>query len=523
MVTGRNVRWFSGVVIFPLAAWLALPGSFAFWPLLFVCLLPLLLWVSGGTGGKQAFGRGLLAGIIFYSLQLYWIVAVLTTFGGLPWIVSVLALLLLVFYMSIYLGLFSFCFYRLNSRGTTALLLAGIPAIWVGLDWLRSWIMSGFPWMDFGYGLWSVPEALQTADLLGHHGLTFMIVLVNLVVYISASRRFSLLQKIGSAALTALLLTGGWLYSQSRWAEMLDLVDQAAVAEVGIVQGNIEQTKKWSPEERRKTVDSYLELSDALAGDTTNKLDLVVWPETALPFYPQGNELLRPIKAFLENSGVTLLTGAPWYEVVDWEKRLFTYYNGSFMLAGSGEMGGYYFKSHLVPYGEYVPLKKYMPFLAPLVEAAGDFTPGSVGAPLESGPIRAGVLICYESIFPDIGRRWVENGANVLVNLTNDAWYGKSSAPHQSWAMTVLRAVETRRSLVRSANTGISGVIDPLGRVQSQSELFVAWAETVTVPLMTQQSVYAGGGFLFAPICAAVGILIFTAVQFMDQRQKKWY
>ena len=257
---------------------------------------------------------------------------------------------------------------------------------------------------------------------------------------------------------------------------MLDLVDEAAVAEIGIVQGNIEQAKKWSPEERRKTVDSYLELSDTLVGD--RKPDLIVWPETALPFYPQGNELLYPIKAFLRKSGVTLLTGAPWYEVVDWEKRLFSYYNGSFMLAGSGEMGGYYFKSHLVPYGEYVPLKKYMPFLAPLVEAVGDFTPGSVGPPLESGRIRAGVLICYESIFPDIGRRWVENGANVLVNLTNDAWYGKSSAPYQSWAMTVLRAVETRRSLVRSANTGISGVIDPLGRVRSQSKLFVAWAET---------------------------------------------
>lgn len=521
MATARNVEWFSGVVIFPLAAWLALPGSFALWPLLFVCLLPLLLWVSGAAGGRQAFGRGLLAGIIFYSLQLYWIVSVLTTFGGLPWIVSVLSLFLLVFYMSIYLGMFSFCFYRLNSKGFTYLLLAGVPAMWVGLDWVRSWFMSGFPWMDFGYGLWSVPEALQPADLLGHHVLTFMIVLVNLVVYIIVSRRFNLLQRVASAALVVLLLVSGWLYSQSRWAEMLNLIDEAAVAEIGIVQGNIEQAKKWSPEEQRKTVDSYLELSSTLIGN--KKPDLIVWPETALPFYPQGNELLWPIKAFLKRSGVTLLTGAPWYEVVDWEKRLFTLYNGSFMLAGSGEMGGYYFKSHLVPYGEYVPLKKYMPFLAPLVEAAGDFTPGIVGPPLETGQIKAGVLICYESIFPDIGRRWVENGVNVLVNLTNDAWYGKSSAPYQSWAMTVLRAVETRRSLVRSANTGISGVIDPLGRVQSKSKLFVAWADTSGVPLLTQQSVYVGGGFLFAPFCAAVGLLICTAVHVMDQRQKKWY
>ncbi|MEE4167010.1 MAG: apolipoprotein N-acyltransferase, partial [Desulfocapsaceae bacterium] len=413
-------------------------------------------------------------------------------------------------------------FSRFKDPMPVPLSLVGVPAAWVGLDWLRSWFLGGFPWMDFGYGLWSVPEALQTADLFGHHVLTFMIVLVNLVIYISVGRRFSGLQKIISAGVLVILLSGGLLYSRSRWTEVAQRVDNAAAAQIGIVQGNIEQVKKWSPEERLKTVESYLELSGSLvAGE--KKPDLLVWPETALPFYPRGNELLRPISSFLRQSAVTLLTGAPWYEVVDWEKRLFSYYNGAFMFSGLGVPGDSYFKSHLVPYGEYVPLKKYMPFLAPLVEAAGDFTPGIVGTPLAAGPARAGVLICYESIFADIGRRWVENGANLLVNLTNDAWYGKSSAPYQSWAMTVLRAVETRRSLVRSANTGISGIIDPLGRVQSRSELFVTWAETVSVPLMAGKTHYVSRGFLFAPVCAAVGFLLCIGAHVMDQRRKKWY
>jgi apolipoprotein N-acyltransferase len=480
MTIVRDVRWFKGVVIFPLAAWCALPGSFAFWPLLFICLLPLFLWLSEAEDGRGAFLRGLLAGIVFYSLQLYWIVSVLTTFGGLPFFVSVLALLLLVCYMSVYLGLFSYCFKRFNDTTPVTLGLVGIPAAWVGVDWLRSWFISGFPWMDFGYGLWSVPQALQIADLFGHHGLTFMVVLVNLVISIFIRHRFSGFQKIISAGVLVVLLSGGLFYSRNRWEDVIHRVDVAAAAEIGIVQGNIEQVKKWSPEERLKTVESYLQLSRSLVAGG-KKPDLLVWPETALPFYPRGNELLRPISTFLRQSDVTLLAGAPWYEVVDWEKRQFSYYNGAFIFSGSGVPGDSYFKSHLVPYGEYVPLKKYMPFLAPLVEAAGDFTPGVVGTPLAAGSVRAGVLICYESIFADIGRRWVENGANLLVNLTNDAWYGKSSAPYQSWAMTVLRAVETRRSLVRSANTGISGIIDPLGRVRSRSELFVAWAETARV------------------------------------------
>lgn len=519
MLTARKHRWLNGVLLFPLMAWLGLPGRFSLWPLLLICLFPLLFWLSEAANARQAFGRGLLAGMVFYVLQLYWIVSVLSTFGGLPWILSALSLLLLVFYMSVYLGLFSSLFYLLDRKTGFWLWLPAVPCLWVGLDWVRSWFISGFPWMDFGYGLWSVPEALQTADLFGHHFLTFMVVLLNLVLYILVCRRFSGIQKISSAALVLVLLGCGLLYSKKRWTEMLDLVDDAAVAEVGIVQGNIEQGKKWSPEERVKTVDSYIRLSEGLLEQKIP--DLIVWPETALPFYPRGNELINPVKAFVSRSGTSLLTGAPWYEIIDWDKRQFEYFNGAFMLTQTGEPGGRYFKSHLVPYGEYVPLKKYMPFLAPLVEAAGDFTPGVVGSPLETGRIKAGVLICYESIFADIGRHWVENGANVLVNLTNDAWYGKSSAPYQSWAMTVLRSVETRRSLVRSANTGISGVIDPLGRIKSESGLFVEWADTVEIPLMTQRSVFIAGGFLFGPICAAAGVLICIVVMGMDRLKNR--
>jgi apolipoprotein N-acyltransferase len=161
-------------------------------------------------------------------------------------------------------------------------------------------------------------------------------------------------------------------------------------------------------------------------------------------------------------------------------------------------------KSHLVPFGEYVPLKRYLPFIAPLVEGVGDFIPGKIENPPACKNGRIGVLICFESIFPDISRKWVDAGANIMVNITNDAWYGRSSAPHQTLAMTRMRAVETRRSVVRSANTGFSAFVDPLGRVVEMSPLFVPWQFTGRAYLMEGHTFFVRGGFAFAPGCLIV-------------------
>jgi apolipoprotein N-acyltransferase len=225
---------------------------------------------------------------------------------------------------------------------------------------------------------------------------------------------------------------------------------------------------------------------------------------------------------FVREKNLHLLTGAPWYEVEqDQNHRLISYYNGALLMGPEGILSGLYFKSHLVPYGEYVPLNNYLPFISPLVEAAGNFTPGSIEVPLIAGDIRAGVLICFESIFADIGRGWVNSGANVLINLTNDAWYGKSSAPYQSWAMTVYRAVETRRSMVRSANTGISGLVDPFGRIQSESDIFTTWSKVVAVPLMEGRTTFVQWGYLFAPVCLGLAVLIGLITMVRSRRSGK--
>jgi apolipoprotein N-acyltransferase len=276
--------------------------------------------------------------------------------------------------------------------------------------------------------------------------------------------------------------------------------------QMGVVQGNIDQSEKWSPENQQATLTAYLRNSQSLFVE--QHPDLIVWPETALPFYPQNYSDLGVLHGLVAQYDTALLTGAPWYEIIDRSTRNIRYFNSAQLLEPGGAFTASYYKSHLVPFGEYVPLKKLLPFLAPLVEAVGDFAPGAVGEPLEWRGARLGVLICFESIFPELGRKWSENGANVLVNLTNDAWYGKSSAPYQSMAMTVFRAVETRRSVVRSANTGISGFIDPLGRVEEPSPIFTTWARSERVALMTGQTAFVRWGYLFQPACLIVGLLL---------------
>jgi apolipoprotein N-acyltransferase len=488
---------------------LAYPGGTGIWPLLAFALVPLLAAVRQGSA-RLAFGAGLAAGLVHFLSLLYWIVIVLGHYGGLPWFLSLPALFLLALYMALYVGLFAVGARFLLLSLPAAAVLWLLPALWVGLDWLRGVLFSGFPWMDPGYALWRQPLLIQTADLFGHHGITYLLLLVNTLLALLLAGRGA---RGGRAALigpVVLLLAAVSVYSVWRWQQVEDDLAVAGRMSIGIVQGNIDQNIKWSPEHQEKTVVNYMDQTASLFGEDAGarRPVLVVWPETALPFYPMNNAQVEKLQGMNARFDMALLTGAPWYEVIDQEKKVFNFFNSALLIAPSGEFIGRYEKSHLVPFGEYVPLKPFLPFLAPLVESVGDFTPGTISRPLAWRQARLGVLICFESIFPDIARKWVKTGANVLVNLTNDAWYGKSSAPYHSLAMSVFRAVETRRSLVRAANTGISGFVDPLGRLVRQSGLFEPWAVAEEVVLLEDESLWVRGGYLFAPLCLLVMVVV---------------
>ena len=475
----------------------ASPGGSALPQLAWLALIP-LFWGLHNQPPRRAALLGLICGLAYYLPLLYWIVIVLATYGQVPVPIAVLALVFLAFYMSCYLAAFAFLCAKTESRLS---LLVFAPACWVALDLIRARLFTGFPWMDLAYTQYSLPQLIQVADLAGHYGLTFLMVLANALIFTLAA---SLIRRkatspptlIGAAALLLLMASG---YSLWRMHTLPAALAQAEQMEIAVAQGNIPQDQKWQPAFQRETIDTYLRLSQEMF--VAKKPQLIVWPETALPFYPYEHplflrlhsELTRPYRTFL-------LTGAPHREKASPDEPI-TYANSAFLLSPDGLVTGRYDKQHLVPFGEYIPLRWLLGFASPLVETLGAFSPGQSNTPLSCQNSRIGVLICFESIFPEISRQQAEAGANLLVTITNDAWFGRSSAPWQHLAMGVFRAVETRKTLVRAANTGISTFIDPMGRIEEASPLFTEYARSQPVALLDGLTCYVRWGYLFPWAC----------------------
>nr|MDA8165984.1 apolipoprotein N-acyltransferase [Desulfobacteraceae bacterium] len=433
----------SGLLLFGAA-----PGLVGLGLLAWVALVPLLL-ACRTASPLRGFKLGLTAGLPYYLLLLYWVIIVLSTYGQLSLGVALAALFLLALYMSLYLGVFAAGCAWLGARLPV---LWAAPVLWVALDFVRGRLFSGFPWQDLGYSQYHMPLIIQSADLFGHYGITFLIILANGLLAALAARftgggrwREHPASLLGAAG----LLVAALVYGGVRQAEIREAIRQAPTRPVAVVQGNIPQDEKWTPAFRRKTVERYIRLS--LEAQARQKNTLLVWPETALPFYPDEDPLfLDLIDKLVRPQGVCLLTGAPRRQAVAGAVH---YYNSALLLAPPGRLAGLYDKQHLVPFGEYIPLRQILPFAAPIVETMGDFTPGRDETPLSCGDMRIGVLICFESIFPELARQQTADGAELLLVLTNDAWFGRSSAPWQHFSMAVLRAVENRRPVARAANT----------------------------------------------------------------------
>ncbi len=231
----------------------------------------------------------------------------------------------------------------------------------------------------------------------------------------------------------------------------------------------------------------------------------MVWPETAAPFFFLRDKKLSPrVTEIARQSGSYLLFGSPAFEIGPEGESFF---NRAFLLSGDGDIVGYYDKAHLVPYGEYVPLRRFFPFIGKMVPMVGDFVEGPPGRVLSMPETNLGTLICFESIFPYLSRAMVQNGAGILVNITNDAWFGRTSAPYQHLAMSVTRAVENRVSLARAANTGISALAAPDGSIIWQSDLYTTAAHTDPLPLLSGGSLYTRYGDIFAWLSCGLALL----------------
>lgn len=422
-----------------------------------------LLRAIGETKPLDSFKLGLIAGLTHYLTLIYWIVFVLGHYGGLNIATSICILLLFSFYLSLYPALFSLLVYYIKKAPFPLLLSAGI---WVSLEYLRAKIFTGFPWCLTGYSQSNLLILIQIADIAGVYGVSFLIMSFNVLIStIIFNNPFKISNKDIKFEIIIIIFliiaTIGYGYYK-----LYNKVAHDSSVSIAIIQGNIDQSIKWDEEYQGKTLETLVELSSSVYD---LKPDLIIWPETSVPFFFQDEiPLKKEILNVSRQSGADLIFGSPAY-AVDGSTR---YLNRVYALSPEGMILGEYDKVHLVPFGEYVPLKKFLPFVDRLVQAAGDFESGKEVTPIISSGISLGILICFEIIFPEISREQTNKGAKLLANLTNDAWFGKTSAPYQHLSMAVFRAVENRRPLVRAANTGFSAFIGPDGNIISRSMLF---------------------------------------------------
>lgn len=453
-----------------------------------------LLYTASANNSKRAFSLGFIAGLAYYTYLIHWVTISLGTYGHLPWWLTYPALLLLSAYMSLYPALFC----GLISRTKNINPIWTAPFIWVGLDYLRGLLFTGFPWQDLGYTQFNNLLFIQVADLAGHHGVTFLLILVNSFFFILFNRR-----QFMPMAYALTVIIAATSYSLYRFKAVEEQSAILPTVTVSIIQPNIEQDQKWLPENRKTAIDAHISLSDHAVSE--GKPDLVIWPETAIPILGSNSmEFSDILDRTVDSHNYSLLSGIPYSTFVEGRRKI---YNSAILFTQDGTRKVYH-KQHLVPFGEYIPLSDIMPFPAPLVESIGNFSSGTLSQPLTSPKTAIGVLICFESIFPELARTQVENGADLLVNITNDAWFGRSNASIQHLAMAVLRAVENRRSLARSANTGISCFIGPTGHILQPTSLFESCFITEHLPLVHQKTIFNQWGNLFPRICAALFFIL---------------
>ncbi|MCZ6781736.1 MAG: apolipoprotein N-acyltransferase [Proteobacteria bacterium] len=489
----------------------------------------LLLLGIDGLDWKRAGRAALVAGLAAHTAVMHWIYVVTVTYGHAPALLGIVAPMALALYVAAFTGVFGaiwgrLCQHRLAGVWTAALL-------WTAVDHARSFVLTGFPWATLGYAQHENTALLGLASATGVYGLSFTTAL-------------------GGAALAAVARAwmrggvAGLLPSRSVWAALAvvaalhavglglrrPIPEDAPTVRVAAIQGNIDQDVKWSPEWRDETVTIYEQLTRRAVRE--GGAQIVVWPESAVPGHAGSDPALRARLARLgRETGVSLVVGAVGLDTDAQGERLF--FDSAFFIDPDGTFTDRYDKSHLVPFGEYVPLRGLLGSVLGAVargmartDVSAGLGPRAVEVPTPGAPggpvVRAGVPICYELLFPDLVRRFVGDGAEVLFAITNDAWYGRTGAPYQFLAITALRSAETGVWTVRAANTGISAIIDATGEVREQTPIFERHWIAADVPLRRPadgSTLYVRFGDVFAWSCwAALVIRTLPAIRRMRGR-----
>lgn len=485
-------------------------------PLVVLCY-PFVLCVLA-VRARRPFFHGMWMGTLGASAALYWVALPVHNFGALPWVLAVPCVVVLGMYIGLWGGVFASLLSRLKVLPPWLLCVAA-GLVWYVLEWLRGWLFTGFPWLSLSSAFAPWPEFIQGASVLGMYGLSglyaaiacmfalamttktkkpFWLGLICLaLVYaagydrVTGTPSFPQVEAMENNAALPSALTPSPFKMGTLGQRIVDMGETAEHTKQNIpqdafslvlIQGNIPQNVKWETAYQLATLQKYAELSKNAVAELATKgigTDLILWPETAMPFHYQVHEAYAPaLRNFVKEQNVALLFGGPGFKRQGDSVDLF---NRAFFIEKNGADKGYYDKEHLVPFGEYVPPFLDFKFLEGIMQGIGGFKPGTEQSPflleLPGQPSQRnallGMLICYEAIFPELARARVARGATLLINISNDAWYGTSSAPRQHLHLSLMRAVEQSRFMPRATNTGYSIFIDPVGRTTGETPLFV--------------------------------------------------
>ncbi len=473
--------------------------------LAWIALTPLLIALSRRVSLSRAFWLGLLTGTIYLWGTLYWLSTVMTRYGGINLAGSLVINAVFIAYLALYPALFALVVRRLLiAYGAIAFLAA--PLVWTATELGRMYIFTGFPWVLLGYSQTNVLPIAQAASVVGVFGVSAIVVAVSAALAAVVVARTI---RPAVVVITGVLLIAVWGNARARRA---DLTREGVPIRVGLIQPNVLEEERENLSRAPAILDRDLSLThDALR----QHVSLVVWPESglspyALEEYPAVGETIRDTA---RHADVSLLVGSDQYQ---WKntgtaREVVKSFNAAFMIRRDGTTGAVYRKIHLVPWGEYVPLKDWLTFVGPLVQAIGrGFDAGDAMTLLPLGTHHVSTAICYEIIYPDLVRRFVLEGSELLTTITNDSWFGQTSAPYQHFEQASMRAIEDGRYLVRSANTGVSGIVDPYGHVLARTDIFHSAVVVGDVRLLTATTIYAriGDVFAYASVIITAALLV---------------
>jgi apolipoprotein N-acyltransferase len=454
----------------------------------------------------QGFLLAYVCGILWWVGTCYWIFDTMHRYGGLPVPAALLALMLFCLYVGLYHGLFGLLL-SVIARSSERHALIAAPFLWVAVELARTRI-TAFPWELLGYAQTDNFVLTRFATLTGVYGLSWEIVLVNsafaAAFLVTKERRKLLL--VSAVGASVILQAGKWV------APPPSAPDRSAL----LVQQNIAIEADWTRDYFNSTLRELSTMSIKDSGGvlgsrsgtaSTNKVDLIVWPESPAPFYandPAFREVLGDLARQTHTWVVSGSIGIDSAGTGDAQKS--KAFNSAVLVSPQGQFAGRYDKVHLVPFGEYLPFPSLFAFAGGLTKEVGEFTHGASRAPLDAGSERLGIFICYESVFPDEVRQFAQQGAQALVNISNDGWYGDSGAWKQHLQQTRMRAIENRRWILSATNTGLTAAIDPWGRVAAQAPRKARTALLVPYALLSSTTFYTRQGDWFVFLCAIISV-----------------